>query len=118
MMKTLGTEYVGWASAHALVAGAICQRPHGPKPILPIEGLVKDVRRVAAARPKALPMAHGQAIGKLRLPPPPGGIQPTTPTTLKRWVAGAMPTLAWACFTNGTRHAYGKGVSMAPTKFG
>ncbi len=27
--------------------------------------------RVAAARPKALPMANGQTIGKLRLPLPP-----------------------------------------------
>ena len=27
--------------------------------------------RVAAARPKALPMADGQTIGKLRLPLPP-----------------------------------------------
>jgi hypothetical protein len=29
------------------------------------------VARVAAARPKALPMANGQTIGKLRLPLPP-----------------------------------------------
>jgi hypothetical protein len=28
-------------------------------------------RRVASARPKALPMAKGQTIGKLRLPLPP-----------------------------------------------
>jgi hypothetical protein len=28
-------------------------------------------QRVAAARPKALPMADGQTIGKLRLPLPP-----------------------------------------------
>jgi len=29
------------------------------------------LNRVAAARPKALPMADGQTIGKLRLPLPP-----------------------------------------------
>ena len=64
--------------------------------------LAQARRWVAAARPKALPMAEGPTIGKLRLPLPPGeqksqelGTFPTRLTVLLRlgWTVRGLTNL-------------------------
>ena len=68
----LGAALIGWLVRFVGAGPRACPGPAGgQRPTFLRFGLYKLHRRVAAARPKALPMANGQTIGKLRLPLPP-----------------------------------------------